>query len=649
MSATAALPNWPYHHRSRSVAAVRRPVGLAVDEVLAGALAADAEHQPGFLERDAGLVGQCPEVASCVLTEAEHERVARQGAVGEMLDARRAVVRVAVVAFEQDEDLAHTVAEAARVVAEHVPASYCLQLPVLRLLRGSAEDEAPDPGGPLVVVVLPHGVNHVRRAARGVREYEPVRRGVRQLVLERVEAERPLLEMPAEVGEDLWRRALCRAQRRPGEIVLGDVVDLLEMVLPNVREPDVARSAQVGAVRRRAPGVAQTEREEPELGRRRDVVAGGHDDVVDGQGVEAEDLAPRRVPVLAVAEAIGRRRLRAGPVPERGLQAEAGLQVLVVGASAVAGRQVEQSPVTGARAEEDRAPVVVELRPADARDDADRLRKRRLGLIGRRVVTAARERRVDRRPRERVGGLPLDEHVEVILRGQVGVRAGLLGGHGVELAEARRAGHLVVRMERDAEEAPLVKRPWPKGAQRDHRALYSRVDEQSLCTGPRVNRPERAVLVNDIQYVRLGVGGGWVAGDRARRVRAVQRRREAGPRRLLLQLRSDRALLDVPRDRVLDGLGGVLRECGRRRGERRRGQRRKGKEEAPHCALSSGVGGQSALPRSASPVSAAGAGSTGCDSGDRAATIAPSSRPAWRRQTTTSSTSPQAGLLLVSG
>src|SRR3954471_20698516 len=157
MSATAALPNWPYHHRSRSVAAVRRPVGFAVDEVLAGALAADAEHQSGLLERDAGLVGQRPQVAFCVLTEAEHERVPRQGAVGEVLDARRAVIRVAVVVFDQDEDLARAVVEAARVVTEDVPASYRLQRAVLRFLCGSAEDEAPDPGGSLVVVVLPHG------------------------------------------------------------------------------------------------------------------------------------------------------------------------------------------------------------------------------------------------------------------------------------------------------------------------------------------------------------------------------------------------------------------------------------------------------------------------------------------------------------
>src|SRR4051794_10204530 len=50
---------------------------VAVDEVLVRAAAHELHDQAGLLERDAGFVGQCPDVALSVLAESEHERVAR--------------------------------------------------------------------------------------------------------------------------------------------------------------------------------------------------------------------------------------------------------------------------------------------------------------------------------------------------------------------------------------------------------------------------------------------------------------------------------------------------------------------------------------------------------------------------------------------
>src|SRR3712207_9171168 len=66
----------------------------------------------------------------------------------------------------------------------------------------------------LVVIVLRHRIDHVGRIAGRVREHEAVRGRVEQLVEERVELERPLLEVPAEVRLHLRRRALRGAQDR---------------------------------------------------------------------------------------------------------------------------------------------------------------------------------------------------------------------------------------------------------------------------------------------------------------------------------------------------------------------------------------------------------------------------------------------------
>ena len=106
----------------------------------------------------------------------------------------------------------------------------------------------------------------------------------------------------------------------------------------------------------------------------------------EGERVEAEDLAPHRVGVLAVAEAVGRGGLRAGAVSESRDPAEADLQVLVVGAAAVYGGAVQQVAVAGSGSEEDGPAVVVELRPADLDDLTDRDRQGRLLLLGWRVV-----------------------------------------------------------------------------------------------------------------------------------------------------------------------------------------------------------------------------------------------------------------------
>src|SRR4051794_28086842 len=172
------------------------PLRLAVDKVLVSAAADQLHDQAGLLERDAGLVGERPDVALRVLSEAEHERVAVQWTVRQVLDSWGAVLGVAVVLLVEDEHLPVAVADAAepaRVVTEDITAP---ELPQIRVRP--AVHEATDYCGALVVVVLAHRVP-VRRLAPEVGIHETVGGRVGQGVEERVETEGALLPVPAEV------------------------------------------------------------------------------------------------------------------------------------------------------------------------------------------------------------------------------------------------------------------------------------------------------------------------------------------------------------------------------------------------------------------------------------------------------------------
>ena len=114
------------------------------------------------------------------------------------------------------------------------------------------------------------------------------------------EAAPPLVDVPAEVDEP----------RRPAR----QPVDLLDLVLPDVADPEVARRA-VEAV---PPGVAQADRDE--LGRRLRL-----------PDVEPEHLAEQRIGVLRVVLGIAARTAVAEPDPQLPVGAELEVAPVVVG------------------------------------------------------------------------------------------------------------------------------------------------------------------------------------------------------------------------------------------------------------------------------------------------------------------------------